>query len=233
MVCSMTEYLQIAILPMLLTLGSYRIGMLLQQKLRSPICNPVLISMVLVLVFFRLTGMQNQDYQSGMRIMSWLLTPATVCLAIPMYQHLSVLKKNLPAILAGITAGAVVSLVFVAIWCLLLRYDRSLMMSLLPKSVTSAIGAPLAQMAGGLMPITTAVIIITGILGNIAGPLLCRIFRIRGQIAQGVAYGTAAHVIGTAKANELSELTGAISSLSLVVAGLVTAVLFPIATAII
>lgn len=228
----MHEYLQIAILPMLLTLGSYRIGLLLQKKLRSPICNPVLISMVLVLAFFGITGMQNKDYQAGMSIMSWLLTPATVCLAIPMYQHFSVLKKNLPAILAGIAAGAVVSLAFVAAWCILLRYDRALMMSLLPKSVTSAIGGPLAQMADGLMPITTAVIIITGIFGNIAGPLMCRIFRIRGEIAQGVAYGTAAHVIGTAKANELSELTGAVSSLSLVVAGLVTAILFPIATAI-
>ena len=227
----MAEYLQIGILPLLLTLGSYQIGLLLQRKLRSPICNPVLISMVLILLFFWLTGMKNTDYQAGMGIMSWLLTPATVCLAIPMYQHFSVLKKNLPAILAGIAAGAVTSLLFVTLWGLLFRYDRALLMSLLPKSVTSAIGAPLAQMAGGLMPITTAVIIITGILGNIAGPLLCRVFRIRGEVAQGVAYGTAAHVIGTAKANDLSELTGAVASLSLVVAGLITAILFPLVTA--
>ena len=90
----MHEYLQIAILPMVLTLGAYQIGLLLQRKLRSPICNPVLVSMVLVLLFFWLTGMKNADYQAGMGIMSWLLTPATVCLAIPMYQHFSVLKKN-------------------------------------------------------------------------------------------------------------------------------------------
>lgn len=227
----MAEYLQIAIVPMVLTLGAYQLGLLLQKKLRSPLCNPVLISMVLVLLFFALTGMENADYQKGMGIMSWLLTPATVCLAIPMYQHFSVLKKNLPAIFAGIFAGAAVSLAFVAAWGLLLHYDRALLLSLLPKSVTSAIGAPLAQISGGLMPITTAVIIVTGIFGNMAGPLLCRMFRIRGEVAQGVAYGTAAHVIGTAKANELSELTGAVSSLSLVVAGLVTAILFPIITA--
>ena len=224
----MHEYLQIAILPMLLTLGTYQIGLLLQRKLRSPICNPTLISMVLVLLFFGLTGMKNTDYQAGMSIMSWLLTPATVCLAIPMYQHFSALKKNLPAIFAGILAGSVASLLFVAVWGLLLHYDRELVMSLLPKSVTSAIGAPLAQMNSGLIPITTAVIIITGILGNIAGPLLCRLFRITGQVPQGVAYGTAAHVIGTAKANELGELTGAVSSLSLIVAGLLTAALFPL-----
>ena len=227
----MDKYLQIAILPMLLTLGTYQIGLLLQRRLRSPICNPTLISMALVLLFYGLTGMKNADYQAGMSIMSWLLTPATVCLAIPMYQHFSVLKKNLPAILAGIVAGSVTSLVFVAVWGLLLRYDQSLIMSLLPKSVTSAIGAPLAQMNGGLIPITTAVIIITGIFGNIAGPLLCRLFRITGEVPQGVAYGTAAHVIGTAKANELSALTGAVASLSLVTAGLVTAIFFPIVTA--
>lgn len=224
----MGEYLQIAILPLLVTVGSYQIGLLLQKKLRTPLCNPVLISMVLVLLFFRLSGMKNADYQAGMGIFSWLLTPATVCLAIPMYQHLSVLKKNLGAILVGIAGGTVASLVFVTGWCLLLRYDRALLMSLLPKSITSAIGAPLAQMGGGLMPITTAVIIITGIFGNMVGPLLCKLFRIRGEVAQGVAYGTATHVIGTARANEVSELTGAVSSLSLVVAGLMTAVLFPI-----
>ena len=112
----MHEYLQIAILPMVLTLGAYQIGLLLQRKLRSPICNPTLVSMVLVLLFFWLTGMKNADYQAGMGIMSWLLTPATVCLAIPMYQHFSVLKKNLPAIFAGIVAGTVTSLAFVAIW---------------------------------------------------------------------------------------------------------------------
>ena len=226
----MREYLQIAIVPLMLTLTAYQIGLLLQKKLRSPICNPVLISMALVLGFFALTGMKNADYQAGMKIFSWFMTPATVCLAIPMYQHFSVLKKNLPAILAGIAVGAITSLVLVAAWGFALHYDQELILSLLPKSVTSAIGAPLADMAGGMMPITTAVIIITGILGNMAGPLLCRLFRIRGAVAQGVAYGTAAHVIGTAKANEVSELTGAVASLSLVVSGLVTAVAFPLVT---
>ena len=212
------------------SVGAYMLGVLVKNKLKLAILNPLLVAIVLVIGLLLVGKIDYSAYNAGAKYLSWLLTPATVCLAIPMYQHFSVLKKNLPAILAGIVAGSVTSLVFVAVWGLLLRYDQSLIMSLLPKSVTSAIGAPLAQMNGGLIPITTAVIIITGIFGNIAGPLLCRLFRITGEVPQGVAYGTAAHVIGTAKANELSALTGAVASLSLVTAGLVTAIFFPIVT---
>ena len=224
----MHEYLQIAILPMLLTLGTYQIGLLLQRKLRSPICNPTLISMVLVLLFFGLTGMKNTDYQAGMSIMSWLLTPATVCLAIPMYQQLQVLKKNLPAIVVGVAGGAISCLFMVLGFGLLFRFDPALTASLLPKSVTSAIGVPLSEMAGGISAITTTVIVLTGIVANIFGTLCCKIFGLKDPISQGVALGTSGHVIGTAKANELSPLTGAVSSLSLVTAGLLTAVIFPL-----
>ena len=224
----MTDFFQIALLPLALTVGVYQLGLFIQKKLRSPIFNPILISVILILGFLAVTGMEVSTYQAGMGAISWMLTPATICLAIPLYQQFSVLKKQLPAIFAGITAGAVASLVIVLGWSLLFHYDQALMMSLLPKSVTSAIGVPLAEMGGGLSPITTTVIILTGILGSLLGPLFCKLFRLKTEVAQGVAYGTAAHVVGTTKANEVSPLTGAVSSLSLVVAGLVTAVLFPI-----
>ena len=224
----MPEFLQIALLPLALTVGVYQFGLWIQKKLRSPLFNPILISVVLILGFLALTGMDVATYQAGMGAISWMLTPATICLAIPLYQQFSALKKQLPAIFAGIAAGTVASLVFVLGWSLLLGYDDALMMSLLPKSVTSAIGVPLAEMGGGLSPITTTAIILTGILGSLLGPVFCKLFRLRTEVAQGVAFGTAAHVIGTTKANEFSPLTGAVSSLSLVVAGLVTAVLFPI-----
>jgi putative effector of murein hydrolase len=226
----MAEFLQIALLPLTLTVGAYQLGLFIQKKLRSPLFNPILIAMVLILVFLRLTGMENADYQTGMSAISWLLTPATICLAIPLYQQFSVLKKDLPGILAGIAAGTVASLTFVLGWCMLFRYDRALLMSLLPKSVTSAIGVPLAEMGGGISPITTTAIILTGILGSLLGPLFCKLFRLKQDIAQGVAFGTAAHVIGTTKANEYSPLTGAVSSLSLTVAGILTALLYPIIT---
>lgn len=224
----MAEFLQIALLPLTLTVGAYQLGLFIQKKLRSPLFNPILIAMVLILVFLGLTGMKNADYQAGMSAISWLLTPATICLAIPLYQQFSVLKKDLPGILAGIAAGTVASLLFVMGWCMLFRYDRALLMSLLPKSVTSAIGVPLTQMGGGLSPIATTAIILTGILGSLLGPVFCKLFRLKKETAIGVAFGTSAHVIGTTKANDLSPLAGAVSSLSLVIAGLMTAVLFPL-----
>ena len=224
----MNDLLMIGILPMLLTLGSYQIGLLIQKKLKTALANPVLISVVLVLVFMALTGLENQTYQAGMGKMSWMLTPATVCLAIPMYQHFQTLRRNLTAVLAGIAAGAVSCLFMVVLWAMAFRIDTTLALSLLPKSVTSAIGVPLSEMVGGLGSVTTAAIIITGIIANILGSLSCKLFRLTDPVAQGVAFGTSGHVIGTARANELSDLTGAVSSFSLVVAGLLTAVLFPL-----
>lgn len=224
----MTEWLQIGILPVALTLLAYQCGLWLQRKVKSPICNPILIAVILMLAFLSVTGMENQSYQSGMAALSWLMTPATICLAIPMYEQVSILKKNFTAILAGLTAGAVGSLLFVLVFSLLAGFDRQLTVSLLPKSVTSAIGVPLSQLADGVAAITTLAIILSGILANILSTTLFRLFRLTDPIAQGVAMGTSGHVIATSRANELSPLTGAVSSLSLVVAGLLTSVLFPL-----
>ncbi len=226
----MKELLSIGILPLALTLGSYQLGLLCLKKLKTAIANPVLISVVLVLAFLALTGLKTPDYQAGMAVFSWLMTPATVCLAIPMYQHFQTLKRNLPAILVGVATGALSCMGMVLLWALLPGVDRALVISLLPKSVTSAIGVPLSEMSGGIGSITTAAIILTGILANILGSTCCRLFRLTDPIAQGVAFGTAGHVIGTSRAGQLSDLTGATASLSLVTAGLLTALLFPLIT---
>jgi len=222
------ELLSISILPVVLTLLSYRAGVFLQQKTKSPICNPILVAVILVLGSLGITGMELKTYQAGSAFLSWLMTPATVCLAISMYEQFQILRKNTPVILAGVAAGAVSCLLMVLGFSLLFGFERELTVSLLPKSVTTAIGVPLSQLAGGLTPITTAAIILTGITASVLGPTLCRIFRLTDEIARGAAFGTAGHVIGTAKASELSKLTGAVSSLSLVVAGLLTAVVLPI-----
>ena len=224
----MTDLLSIAILPVLLTLLAFRLGQFIQAKTKSPICNPILIAVILVLVFLKITGMELASYQAGASMLSWLMTPATVCLAISMYEQFQVLRKNTPVILAGVAAGAASCLILVPLFGLLAGFDRMLTLSLMPKSVTTAIGVPLAQMVGGMTPVTTAAIILTGITASILGPWLCKLFRLTDDISRGVAFGTAGHVIGTAKANELSKLTGAVSSLSLVVAGLLTAILFPL-----
>ena len=224
----MNDLLAEGLAPLVLTLLAYELGVFLQKKTKSPICNPIAVSAVLVIGILALANVKIADYQKGMDTISWLLTPATVCLAIPMYEHFQTLKKDLRAVAAGVCCGAVGSLLMVLGCCLLAGMNSSLTISLLPKSVTTAIGAPLSGLSGGAAAITTAAIILTGILANIFSTFLFRLFRITEPVAKGVALGTAGHVVGTAKANELSPLVGAVSSMSLVTAGLLTASLWPL-----
>lgn len=223
----MTELLQIGILPVVLTLFAYQMGVLCQKKFKLPIFNPILIGMIIVILTLKVTGLGTGEYQQGVKLMSWLMTPATVCLAIPMYEQFQALKQNLKAILVGVAAGALSCLAVLFVTCLVLHFDRNLTISLLPKGITAAIGVSLTELFGGTPSITTLGISVTGIGGNMFGVAFCKLFKITDPIAQGVAFGTGSHVIGTAKANELSPLTGAVSSLSLVVSGLLTALLFP------
>lgn len=210
-----------------LTLGAYEFGLWLQKKLKSPVCNPILVAVILVILAIRLLGVSPADYAAGCSSFSWLLTPATVCLAVPLYEQVKVLKKNLPAIFVGVLAGTLVSLGCVALLCRVFALEDAMLASLLPKSITTAMGIAISEQLGGVPAVTTAVIIVTGILGNVCGSSLCRLLKIREPIAQGVAFGTASHVVGTSRASEISELTGAVSSLSLVVAGILTAILCP------
>lgn len=219
----------ISLFPILLTLGAYQAGLWLRKKWDNPICNPILVALVLVVAVLLITGFPVETYQSGMAGVSWLLTPATVCLALPLYEQLKILKKNLPAILAGVAAGTVTSLVVVFLMCRAFGLDEQMTVSLLPKSITTAMGIVLSEQNGGIPALTTVVIIVTGILGSLIGTMLCKLLNLKHPIAQGVALGTASHVVGTSKANELGALQGAVSSLSLATAGILTAVLFPIA----
>lgn len=226
----MNEFLRIEVLPVVVTMGAYWMGTLCQKKWKSPILNPILIGMLLVVVFLLTTGMDTAVYSAGTAKLSWLMTPATISLAIPMYEQLQVLKKNGKAIAAGAAAGAVTCILVLMGSALALKLNPTIIVSLMPKSVTAAIGVPLCELFGGIGAVTTAAIAVTGICANMLGVTFCRWFRITDPVARGVAFGTAGHVIGTSKASELSPLTGAVSSLSLVVAGLLTAVIFPFLT---
>ena len=226
----MTEFLSgISLFPMLLTLGAYQVGLWLRKKWDNPICNPIIVAVILVAAVLLLTGFPVESYQSSLSGITWLLTPATVCLALPLYEQLKILKKNLGAILTGVAAGTVTSLVVVFAMCRAFGLDAQMTVSLLPKSITTAMGMVLSEQNGGIAALTTVVIIITGILGSLLGSILCKLLKLEHPIAQGVALGTASHVMGTSKANELGALQGAVSSLSLAIAGILTAVLFPIA----
>ena len=211
-----------------LTLLIWRLANVLQKKTGSMLLHPILVSVAVIILILLASGIPNSAYQQGMKPFSWLMTPATVCLAVPLYEQIRVLKKNLPAILTGVLCGTLASLFCVGGLCLLFGLDRTLSVSLLPKSVTTAIGAPVSEALGGLGAVTVTAIIATGILGNMFCQAACRLFRIHDPIAQGTAIGTSSHVIGTTKANELGAVQGAVSSLSLVIAGVLTAFLMPV-----
>ncbi|MBQ5959191.1 MAG: LrgB family protein [Firmicutes bacterium] len=225
----MTEFLSgSSLFAITLTLLIWRLASFLQKKAKSPVLHPILVSTAVIIVVLLVLKIPNAAYQASMKPLSFLMTPATVCLAVPLYEQIRVLRGKLPAILAGVACGTVVSLLCVAGLCLLFKLDHTMTVSLLPKSVTTAIGAPLSEGMGGLSAITVTAIIITGILGNISGSFLCKILKIKDPIAQGAALGTAAHVIGTTRANELGSIQGAVSSLSLAAAGILTAFLIPL-----
>ena len=225
----MTEFLSdISLLPVVLTLAAYQLGLWCRKKWNNPIVNPLLIAVVLIVAFLLATGVPVDTYQEGTKALSWLVTPVTVCLAVPLYEQVKQLKKSLPAILAGVAAGAVTSLFFVLGVCLLFGLDRQLTVSLLPKSATSAMSMVLSEQAGGIGTLTTAVSILSGVQGALMGTTLCKLLRIKDPVAQGVALGTASHVVGTSKATEMGALQGAVSSLSPALSGILTAIVMPL-----
>lgn len=205
-----------------LTLVTFALASFCQKKWKLAILNPILLSGVAIIAILKELGISNETYQSGCAFLSFLLTPATICLAVSFYEQFRNLKRHLPAVTAGVLAGTIASIG--SVWALarIFRLEQSLMLALLPKSITTAIGVVLSREIGGVAAITTAAIVITGIIGNIMGPGLCKLFRLKNEVAQGVAFGTASHVIGTSKASEMSELAGAVSSLALTLAGIIT-----------
>lgn len=206
------------------SLLSYGIGVLLKKRFGLGIFNPLLISILITIAFLKLFHIDYDTYNEGAKYLSYLLTPATVALAIPLYDQLSVLRKNGKAILAGIASGVLTSLLCVLALVLLFGLTREEYVTLLPKSITTAIGIDVSEELGGYVSITAAVIIITGVLGNVIGETVLKLFHITEPVAKGVALGSASHAIGTAKAMELGEVEGAISSLSIVVAGIMTVI---------
>lgn len=208
-----------------LSLISYLIGMLLKKKFKLGIFNPLLIAIVVSIIVLLMGKVDYKVYNQGAKYLSWLLTPATVCLAIPLYEQWGLLKKNFKAVLLGLVAGVVTSLGTVYVLSLIMGLSHKDYVTLLPKSITTAIGMGVSEELGGYVTITVAVIVVTGVLGNMAGALVCKIFRITEPISKGLAFGSASHAIGTAKAIEIGEVEGAMSSLAIAVSGILTVVL--------
>ena len=206
------------------SLVGYEIGLLLKKKFKMALFNPLLIAILCVMGVLQLMQVDYKTYNAGGQYISYLLTPATVCLAVPLYRQLTLLRKNLKAVVIGIVSSVLASMVSVLIFAKLFGLSHSEYVTLLPKSITTAIGMGVSEELGGYVTITVAIIIITGVLGNIIAPFVCKAFRIQDPIARGIAIGTASHAIGTSKAMEMGEIEGAMSSLSIVVSGLLTVV---------
>ena len=213
----------------MVTLAAFALGTLLHRKTKAAWCNPLLLGSIFVVVLLSILKIPYPDYKQSASPISYLLFPATVSLAVPLYEQWELLKKNVLAIAAGIGAGVITSLVSILLIAWAFRLDSAGAVSLLPKSVTTAIGVDVASELGGIPALTTAVIVLTGIMGNLMSVSLCRLLRITNPIAKGIAIGTSSHAIGTSKALEMGQIEGAMSSLSIAVAGVLTAILCPMA----
>ena len=200
----------------------YLIGIFLRKKIS--VLNPLLVSIIFVIAVIKIFHIDYETYNSGAKYISYLLTPATVCLAIPLYRQISVLKEQAKEVFIGILAGVLASMGSILLMSYLFGLTHEQYVTLLPKSITTAIGMGVSEELGGIQTITVAVIIITGVLGNIIAEAVLKIFRIKEPVAKGLAIGTASHAIGTTKALEIGEIEGAMSSLSVAVAGLMTVI---------
>lgn len=212
---------------MILSLLAYKIGFEIQKKYKKVFLNPLLIAIVIVIAFLFITGISYETYSYGAKYLSYFLTPVTVCLAVPLYKQMETLKQNMAAILISIAIGCVTHAgVLIAITAMF-KMDKQLLMSVMSKSVTTAIALGVTSEIGGIQGITVIGVMVAGISGAVIGPTLLKVFHITEPVAQGLAMGSASHAVGTSKAIELGEIQAAMSSLAIVVTGILTVVIVP------
>lgn len=210
------------------SLFTYWIGWKIQQKWKKPILNPLLISMILVILILTVFDVEYETYQYGAKYITYFLTPATICLAVPLYRQIQKLKENIVAIVISILCGCLAHVAMIAGIAALCNVDTILTFSLFPKSVTTAIALGVTEEIGGISAVTVVGVSFAGLMGAIVGPTVLKVAHITEPVAQGLAIGAASHAVGTSKAVELGEVQGAMSSLSIVVTGILTVIIVPI-----
>lgn len=211
-----------------ISIGAYFAGWLLNKKFKKDFVNPLIIAVILVIAFVLVSGMDFEAYEKQASFLNYLLTPATICLAIPLYKQLGILKKNLAAVSVAVVAGSVAAMLSILLVSLAFGVTHEIYVSLLPKSITTAIGMGVSEELGGVQEITVAVIVVTGVIGAMIGKPLCKLFKISNPVAVGLAFGVSAHAVGTSKALEIGEIEGAMSGLAIVVTGILTVALSPL-----
>lgn len=216
-----------ALFGVVLSLVAFQIGAFIRKKTGVSVLSPLVTATAIIIVFLVVTDIDYETYNESASVLRYFLTPATVCLAIPLYQKLQMLKKNFAAIIIGIISGVLVSALSILAMCLIFNFEHEMYVTLLPKSVTTAIGISVSEELGGVVALTTAAIVIAGNVGGMFAEIIFKAFRIKEPISKGLALGTASHVMGTSKAMEIGEVEGAMGSLAIAVAGIITVVVLP------
>ena len=208
-----------------ISIVAYSIGVWLYKKTKMALINPLLISYLIIIPLLILLNIPLEWYKRGGDIINMFLSPATAVLAITVYRQRKLLKDHILSVIVGSIAGSLTSLLVVYALCRLLLMPDEITVSMLPKSITTPMAIAVSESLGGIEAVTVLAVIITGISGNILGPILIKVFRIKNEIAQGMAMGAASHAVGTSKAIELGEVQGALSSIALVMSGIITVIL--------
>lgn len=223
----MSQYFESTLFGVTITIIAFFIGKYINQKTKKAILNPILISVFLIILFLKKYNIDYETYNKGGSIISFFIAPATVVLAVPLYKNIKLLKGRWVPITVGIIIGSLAGLVTIFVLCKIFRIEDIIMISMFPKSTTAAISMEIADSIGGLPNLAAFFTAISGISGNILGEYVFNIFKIKSRIAKGVAFGTSSHALGTAKAMEMGEAEGALSSLSITVAGIISVFLIP------
>lgn len=224
----MMAYLDTPVFGITITILVFSLCLYLSKRFKLTLLNPILLSIIIIVVLLLLFKIDYSIYNNGGSIITFFLGPATVVLIVPLYNQLNLLKKNLFSILIGISVGCIAGIVSIIILSKLFNLDHTLLLSLIPKSTTTAIAIDISKEIGGNPALTVAFVSVTGIGGYVFGEKILSTFKITNSIAKGIAMGTTSHAVGTAKAIEFGEVEGAMSSLAIAVAGLITVFLAPL-----
>lgn len=213
----------------ILSFAAYEIGKWINQKLKTPLANPLLIAILLIIGFLSITGIDYEYYKKGGDFIAFFIAPATVAMVLDLYANIETLKKNIIPIFVGVGSGTIFSFIIAMVLSKIFQIDRNLISSLLPQSVTTAIAISLSDEYQGIIGLTAIAVVIRGVSGAVFAPLVMKIFKIKDPVAQGVAIGTSSHAVGTSQARLMGEVQGAMSGLSIAVAGITAVIIMPIA----
>lgn len=228
----MTNLIKSPYFGILLSLLAYILALKISKKVKSPLANPLLLSLIFVMAFLKIFNISYTDYNNGGKYISFLIAPATVAMVINLYKNFDLFKKNAFPIFMGILAGVITSVLSAYLLSTAFGLSPELKISMIPKSLTTAIASAVAEEYGGIVPITIIGVMVSGIGGAVIAPSVIKLFRIKDPVAQGVCIGTSSHAAGTSKAIEMGEIQGAMSGLAIALAGFISVILIPIILAI-